>query len=77
MTNTEVTLTTDGRSLAEMMGLAQSSSGKRSMLARFSQIHNPLKGDMEINGKTIRADVVPAGAYKLLQSDDKVAYSTG
>tara|TARA_R110000822_G_scaffold16957_3_gene57410 strand:- start:1616 stop:2497 length:882 start_codon:yes stop_codon:yes gene_type:complete len=75
MTNTEVTLTTDGRSLAEMMGLAQSSSGKRSMLARFSQIHNPLKGDMEINGKTIRADVVPAGAYKLLQSDDKVAYS--
>lgn len=75
MTNTEVTLTTDGRSLAEMMGLAQSSSGKRSMLARFSQIHNPLKSDMEINGKTIRADVVPAGAYKLLQSDDKVAYS--
>ena len=75
MTSTEVTLTTDGRSIAEMMGLSKGSSGKRSMLARFSQIHSPLKGDMEINGKAIRVDVVPAGAYKLLQSDDKVAYA--
>ena len=75
MTSTEVTLTTDGRSIAEMMGLSKGSSGKRSMLARFSQIHSPLKGDMEINGKSVRVDVVPAGAYKLLQSDDKVAYA--
>jgi len=75
MTSTEVTLTTDGRSIAEMMGLSKNSSGKRSMLARFSQIHSPLKGDMEINGKAVRVDVVPAGAYKLLQSDDKVAYA--
>ncbi len=75
MTSTEVTLTTDGRSIAEMMGLSKGSSGKRSMLARFSQIHSPLKGDMEINGKAVRVDVVPAGAYKLLQSDDKVAYA--
>jgi hypothetical protein len=58
-----------------MMGLSKGSSGKRSMLARFSQIHSPLKGDMEINGKAVRVDVVPAGAYKLLQSDDKVAYA--
>jgi len=76
MTSTEVTLATDGRSIAEMMGLSQSKGGKRSMLARFSQIHSPLKGDMEINGKSVRVDVVPAGAYKLLQSDDKVAYAT-
>jgi len=75
MTSTEVTLTTDGRSIAEMMGLSKGSSGKRSMLARFSQIHSPLKGDMEINGKAVRVDVVPAGAYKLLQTDDKVAYA--
>ncbi len=75
MTSTEVTLTTDGRSIAEMMGLSKGSSGKRSMLARFSQIHSPLKGDMEINGKSVRVDVVPAGAYKLLQTDDKVAYA--
>ena len=75
MTSTEVTLTSDGRSIAEMMGLSKGSSGKRSMLARFSQIHSPLKGDMEINGKAVRVDVVPAGAYKLLQSDDKVAYA--
>ena len=75
MTSTEVTLTTDGRSIAEMMGLSKNSSGKRSMLARLSQIHSPLKGDMEINGKAVRVDVVPAGAYKLLQSDDKVAYA--
>ena len=75
MTSTEVTLATDGRSIAEMMGLSQNKGGKRSMLARFSQIHSPLKGDMEINGKSVRVDVVPAGAYKLLQSDDKVAYA--
>ena len=61
MTSTEVTLTTDGRSIAEMMGLSKGSSGKRAMLARFSQIHSPLKGDMEINGKAARVDVGPDG----------------
>ena len=61
MTSTEVTLTTDGRSIAEMMGLSKGSSGKRSMLARFSQIHSPLKGDMEINGKA--AGRVVMGLY--------------
>ena len=75
MSNTAIALATEGKSLAEMMGLAENSSGKRSMLARFSQIHNPIKGEIEINGKIIKADAVPAGAYKLTQSDDKVVYS--
>lgn len=75
MTSTNITLATDDQSLAEMMGLTQRSGGKRSMLARFSQIHNPIKGDMEINGKTMRVDVVPAGAYKLLLADERVVYS--
>lgn len=75
MSNTAIALATEGKSLAEMMGLAENSSGKRSMLARFSQIHNPIKGEIEINGKIIKADAIPAGAYKLTQSDDKVVYA--
>jgi hypothetical protein len=75
MSNTAIALATEGKSLAEMMGLTENSSGKRSMLPRFSQIHNPIKGEIEINGKIIKADAVPAGAYKLTQSDDKVVYS--
>jgi len=75
MSNTAIALATEGKSLAEMMGLTENSSGKRSMLPRFSQIHNPIKGEIEINGKVIKADAVPAGAYKLTQSDDKVVYS--
>jgi hypothetical protein len=76
MSNTAIALASDGKSIAEMMGLAENSSGKRSMLARFSQIHNSLKGEIEVNGKMIKADTVPAGSFKLVQSDDKVAYAT-
>ena len=76
MSNTEIMLANGNQSLAEMMGLTENSSGKRSMLPRFAQISNGIKGDVEINGKTIKADVVPAGAYKLTQSDDKVIYAT-
>jgi hypothetical protein len=76
MSNTQIALATDGKSIAEMMGLAENSSGKRSMLPRFSQIHSPIKGQIEVNGKTVKVDAVPAGSYKLTQSDDKVVYAT-
>ena len=76
MSNNQIALATEGKSLAEMMGLAENSSGKRSMLPRFSQIHSPVKGEIEVNGKTIKVDAIPAGAYKLTQSDDKIVYAT-
>ena len=75
MSNNQIALATEGKSLAEMMGLAENSSGKRSMLPRFSQIHSPIKGEIEVNGKTVKVDAIPAGAYKLTQSDDKVVYA--
>jgi len=74
MTN-EIVLATEGQSLAEMMGLASNSSGSRSMLPRFSQIHNPIKGEIEVNGKKIKADAVPAGSYKLTQTDKPDIYA--
>lgn len=75
MSNTSITLASEGQSLAQMMGLQDKPNGSRSMLPRFSQIHNPVKHEIEVNGKKIKADAIPAGAYKLVQSDDTVMYS--
>jgi len=39
-------------------------------------IHQPIMGEVEFNGKTIKTEVVPVGAFTLTQGDDKV-YSNG
>lgn len=70
-----IALATDGQSLAQMMGLSENSGGSRSMLPRFSQIHNPIKGEIEVNGKKIKADAVPAGAFKLVRTDEADVYT--
>jgi hypothetical protein len=75
--NTELTVTDDsGRSIAEMMGVTvQEDSKRRSSLARLTQIHKALMGDIEVAGKVIKTEVVPSGAYKLdLKGDEQVAY---
>ena len=75
--NTELTVTDNsGRSIAEMMGVSvQIDSNKRSSLARITQIHKALMGDIEVAGKVIKTEVVPSGAYKLdLRVEGQVAY---
>lgn len=63
-------------SLAEAMGVSQpKSSSKTSTLARITQVHQPIKGEIELAGKKISTEVVTQGMYKIEQGD-QVSYAT-
>lgn len=76
--NTEITVATEnGMSMSEMMGVSIGEGGKKSSsLARMTQIHSGIMGNMSVEGKSIKTEVVPSGAYKLDLGEGKVAYST-
>ena len=76
--NTEITVATEnGMSMSEMMGVSIGEGGKKSSsLARMTQIHSGIMGNMSLEGKSIKTEVVPSGAYKLDLGEGKVAYST-
>jgi hypothetical protein len=54
-----------GMSLAEAMGMGSGEGQGTSNLSRLSQIHVGIMGTIEVKGKTIKTEVIPAGAYKL------------
>jgi len=64
-----------GISLAEAMGVSQPTSSKTSTLARISQVHTPIKGEIELAGKKISTEVITQGMFKIEQGD-QVAYAT-
>jgi hypothetical protein len=72
--STELTMIGDdlGMSLAEAMGMGSGEVQTTSNLSRLSQIHVGIMGTMEVKGKTIKTEAIPAGAYKLLSGDDAV-----
>lgn len=60
-----------GQSLAELMGITISeSSGPR--INRLHIVHGGIMGEMEFKGKTIKTEVIPAGAYRMTMGDNKV-----
>jgi len=66
-----------GQSMAEMMGVSAASTQQSTpSIARVGMIHQPIMGEVEFNGKTIKTEVLPIGTFTLLQGDDKV-YSNG
>ena len=66
-----------GQSMAELMGVSSAPSQQATpSIARVGMIHQPIMGEVEFNGKTIKTEVVPIGAFTLIQGDDKV-YSNG
>ena len=66
-----------GQSMAELMGVSSTPSQQATpSIARVGMIHQPIMGEVEFNGKTIKTEVVPVGAFTLIQGDDKV-YSNG
>ena len=74
--STELTLAQEtGQSLAEMMGLSGSTGGQTATLARMSQIHTPIMGTVEMNGKQLKTEVLGVGTYKVVMPDDTVAYA--
>jgi hypothetical protein len=66
-----------GQSMAELMGVSTTPSQQAApSIARVGMIHQPIMGEVDFNGKTIKTEVVPVGAFTLMQGDDKI-YSNG
>ena len=74
----ELQIATDrGQSMAELMGVSSAPAQQATpSIARVGMIHQPIMGEVEFNGKTIKTEVVPIGAFTLVQGEDKV-YSNG
>jgi len=62
--------------MAELMGVSSSTGQATPSIARIGMQHQPIMGEVEFNGKMIKTEVVPVGAFILTQGDDTV-YSTG
>jgi hypothetical protein len=63
--------------MAELMGVSMSGGGEATpSIARIGMLHSPLKGEIEVNGKMIKTDVVSVGAFILTRGEEKV-YSDG
>jgi len=63
--------------MAEMMGVSAASTQQSTpSIARVGMIHQPIMGEVEFNGKTIKTEVSPIGTFTLVQGEDKV-YSNG
>ena len=76
--STELTVATErGMSMAELMGVTSSGGAPKTskMIDRITQVHSPIMGEVEFNGKKIKTEVVPVGAFKVQNGED-VIYST-
>ncbi len=78
--NTELAIQNDlGMSLAEAVGVTPQSGGgerKTAALPRVNLMHTGIMGEIEVNGKPIRTEVVPAGSFKITRGEDDVVYTT-
>ena len=76
MSNELAIATERGKSMAELMGVSSApSQDLMPTIARLSlQQMQPIMGEVELNGKTIKTEVVPIGSFKL-DTGDKTVYS--
>lgn len=70
----ELTVAADrGKSLAELMGVSETSSKQSGpSIARVNLISTAIKGEIDVGGKKIKTDVIPVGSYKITMGDDVV-----
>lgn len=76
--STELSIATErGQSMADLMGVTTASGGSSSGpdIARIGMIHTPLMGEVEMDGKMLKIEVLPIGTYKIAQGND-VVYAT-
>ena len=77
MSNELAIATERGQSMAELMGVSGAPSGEAiPSIARIGMLHQPIMGEVDFNGKKIKTEVVPVGAFILTQGETKV-YSSG
>jgi len=76
--STELAIATErGQSMAELMGVSSTAPAESTpSIARLGMIHQPIMGEVEYNGKAIKTEVIPVGAFTFTKGDTKV-YSTG
>ena len=67
-----------GKSIEEIMGFAPIKTSNADFLpsiSRLGMIHQPIMGEVEVNGKKIKTEVVPIGSFTLKMGDE-IVYST-
>ena len=77
--NTELAIQNDlGMSLAEAVGVTPQGGGERksAALPRVNLMHSGIMGEIDVNGKPIKTEVVPSGSYKITRGDDDVVYAS-
>ena len=69
--------TTNFADMAKLMGVnAEVQATKASTLARFRINHSPIMGEAEVNGKSVKMEVVEGGTYKLEIPDGPTYYAS-
>lgn len=61
--------------MAQMMGMAYDTGEKKSSLARLRINKKSIMGDADVNGKTMKMEIVSAGALGLQNTDNQVIYT--
>ena len=61
--------------MAQMMGMAYDTGEKKSSLARLRINKKSIMGDADVNGKTMKMEIVSAGALGLQNTDNQVIYA--
>ena len=76
--STELAIATErGQSMAELMGVSSTPDTSTSpSISRLGMLHQPIMGEAELNGKMIKTEVVPVGAFTL-RTGDNIIYSLG
>ena len=76
--STELAVATErGQSMAELMGVSATPSQEYTpSISRLGMLHQPIMGEVDLNGKMIKTEVVPVGAFTLKTGDD-IVYSVG
>ena len=77
MSNELAVATESGKSMAELMGVSSTPVNSTTpSISRLGMLHQPIMGEVELNGKKIKTEVVPVGAFTLKTGDD-IVYSNG
>ena len=61
--------------MAQMMGVAYDAQERKSSVSRLKIVKQSIMGDAEVNGKTIKAEVVSAGAMGLENGEKQSIYA--
>ena len=71
------TLTDDGQSMLEAMGMANLTGGSGSgiYMPRISLMQDAIMGTMEVGGKIVKTEVLPAGAFRINIDRDTTIYA--